>query len=108
MPRLFTVKKTKSLLLVIVIKVRALPSRCRPPRPAGAAATGGGGGGFLLGGDEVDDGCDDGAVLGLPVLPVHRRRVPDLLLQQGVQLFLQALGWKREFKSDEFLIGANK
>lgn len=94
------------IVVVVVIKVRALPSWCRPPRPAGATATAGAAAsGFLLGGDEVDDGRDDGAVLGLAVLPVHRRRVPDFLLQQGVQLFLQTLVWKRaeeEFSQTSF------
>ena len=46
---------------------------------------------LLLGGDEVYDGRDDGAVLGLPVVPVHRGRVADLLLQQDVQLPLKTL-----------------
>lgn len=35
---------------------------------------------LLLGGDEVYDGCDDGAVFGLPVLPVHGSGVANLLL----------------------------
>lgn len=66
-----------------------LLSSLRPPRlPAAVVAAAAG---FLLGGDEVDDGRDDGAVLGLPVVPVHRRRAADLLLQQRVQLLLQAL-----------------
>ena len=46
---------------------------------------------LLLGGDEVYDGRDDGAVLGLAVLLVHRGRAADLLLQQDVQLPLQTL-----------------
>lgn len=112
MLQLFTGGKKKKkapllivIIIVVVIKVGALPSWCRPPRPAGATAAATAASGFLLGGDEVDDGRDDGAVLGLAVLPVHRRRVPDFLLQQGVQLFLQTLVWKRteeEFRQTSF------
>lgn len=46
---------------------------------------------LLLSGDEVDDGADDGAVFGLTVLPVHRSRILNFLLQQGVQLLFQTL-----------------
>lgn len=71
------------VLVIVVLEVQVLSSRGRRCVVAFAAA-----GGLLLSGDEVDDGADDGAVLGLAVLPVHRSRVENFLLQQGIQLFL--------------------
>ena len=45
-----------------------------------------GGARLLLCGDEVDNGCDDSAVFGLPIGPVHGGGVSYLLLQERVQL----------------------
>lgn len=73
------------IVIIIVIEVNVLSSRGRRPRSAitlSAACR------LLLGGDEVYDGCDDRTVFGLTVLPVHRSRVTNFLLQQGIQLFL--------------------
>lgn len=73
------------IVIVVVIEVKVLSSRGRRPRsvvaPCAACR-------LLLGGDEVYDGCDDSAVFGLAVLPVHGSGVTNFLLQQRIQLFL--------------------
>lgn len=71
---------------LVVIKVKVLSPRGRRSVVTSAAA-----GELLLSGDEVDDGADDCAVFGLTVLPVHRSRSLNFLLQQGVQLLFQTL-----------------
>jgi len=70
----------------LLLEARPLLLEARPLPLVGGAPCG-----LLLGGDEVYDGRDDGAVLGLGVVPVHGRRVADLLLQQDVQRPLQTL-----------------
>lgn len=77
------------LLVVIVIEVKVLSSWGRRTVVTSAAA-----GKLLLRGDEVDNGADDCAVFGLTVLPVHRSRILNFLLQQGVQLLFQTLSIK--------------
>lgn len=77
------------LLVIIVIEVKVLSSRGRRTVVTTAAA-----GELLLSGDEVDDGADDCAVFGLTVFPVHRSRILNFLLQQGVQLLFQTLSIK--------------
>lgn len=76
------------VVVVVIIEVRVPSAGGRRPRPAvvlAAACR------PFLRSDEVYDGRDDSAVLGLAVLPIHRSRVTDFVLQQRVQLSLQTL-----------------
>lgn len=71
--------QTLLIIVVVLIEVNVPPSWGRRPRPAvvlAAACR------PFLGGDKVYDGCDDSTVFGLAVIPVHRSRVTDFLLQQ--------------------------
>lgn len=80
------------VIIVVVIEVDVLSPGSGGPRSS-VACTVSAARGLLLGGDEVYDGCNDSAVFGLTVVPVHRSGVTDLLLQQRIQLFLQTL-WR--------------
>lgn len=91
------------LLVVIVIEVKVLSSRGGRTVVTSAAA-----GELLLSGDEVDDGADDCAVFGLTVLPVHRSRILNFLLQQGVQLLFQTLPMKHARGVSEVPLGATR